>query len=63
MENLTLNYKNTLIGTSDLKLASRIGHCIKLARIADGKTASYKIAEDGNIIITAGSEIYEIKGV
>ena len=50
-----------LIGTTDRRLAHRLGRRIVLARLARDKTIKYESTEEGSLCFYFGGEVYEIK--
>ena len=61
-EAITLDFRGTLIGTTDLQRAKNIGRVVGLRGLLHGSPAHYETTPDGTILIYAGAEFYELKG-
>lgn len=50
-----------LIGTTDLKQASRIGKKLRIGSLIRGTHAHYEVTKEGTVLIYAGRELYELE--
>lgn len=57
---ITLDIRGTLISTTDMKRAKKLGQRINLKRLIHGRRAHYETTSDNTILIYTDSDLYEI---